>query len=118
MFCAHRFQVTGLIEGQWYAYRVRAFNKLGASRPCRATDEIQAVDARGKPDCGHPDPVGLELDWSLTGATFFPYLDIFIKWTLSERLTFSFFKLTQSYCQRPPTPEQQLPKKYLSVVQE
>ena len=42
-----RFQVTGLIEGQWYAYRVRAFNKLGASRPCRATDEIQAVDARG-----------------------------------------------------------------------
>ncbi len=49
MFCAHRFQVTGLIEGQWYAYRVRAFNKLGASRPCRATDEIQAVDARGRP---------------------------------------------------------------------
>lgn len=40
--------MTGLIEGQWYAYRVRAFNKLGASRPCRATDEIQAVDARGK----------------------------------------------------------------------
>lgn len=49
MFCAQRFQVTGLIEGQWYAYRVRAFNKLGASRPCRATDEIQAVDARGRP---------------------------------------------------------------------
>jgi len=44
MFRAHRFQVTGLIEGQWYAYRVRAFNKLGASRPCRATDEIQAVE--------------------------------------------------------------------------
>uniref|UniRef100_A0A8C6LAJ7 non-specific serine/threonine protein kinase n=1 Tax=Nothobranchius furzeri TaxID=105023 RepID=A0A8C6LAJ7_NOTFU len=43
-----RFQVTGLIEGQWYAYRVRALNKLGASRPCRATDEIQAVDARGR----------------------------------------------------------------------
>lgn len=40
--------MTGLIEGQWYAYRVRAFNKLGASRPCRATDEIQAVDARGR----------------------------------------------------------------------
>lgn len=39
--------MTGLIEGQWYAYRVRAFNKLGTSRPCRATDEIQAVDARG-----------------------------------------------------------------------
>lgn len=46
-FFIHRFQVTGLIEGQWYAYRVRALNKLGASRPCRATDEIQAVDARG-----------------------------------------------------------------------
>lgn len=40
--------MTGLIEGQWYAYRVRAFNKLGASRPSRATDEIQAVDARGR----------------------------------------------------------------------
>lgn len=40
--------MTGLIEGQWYAYRIRAFNKLGASRPCRATDEIQAVDARGR----------------------------------------------------------------------
>ena len=46
--CAYRFQVTGLIEGQWYAYRVRAVNKLGASRPCRATDEIQAVDAKGR----------------------------------------------------------------------
>lgn len=42
-----RFQVSGLVEGQWYSYRVRAFNKLGASRPCRATDDIQAVDARG-----------------------------------------------------------------------
>ncbi|XP_010778431.1 titin-like, partial [Notothenia coriiceps] len=41
-----KMEVTGLIEGQWYAYRIRAFNKLGASRPCRATDEIQAVDAR------------------------------------------------------------------------
>ena len=49
LLCAHRFQVTGLIEGQWYAYRVRAFNRLGAGRPCRATDEIQAVDARGRP---------------------------------------------------------------------
>lgn len=39
--------MTGQIEGQWYSYRVRAFNKLGASRPCRATDDIQAVDARG-----------------------------------------------------------------------
>uniref|UniRef100_A0A3Q3GHF8 Uncharacterized protein n=1 Tax=Labrus bergylta TaxID=56723 RepID=A0A3Q3GHF8_9LABR len=34
-------QVTGLIEGQWYSYRVRALNRLGASRPCKATDEIQ-----------------------------------------------------------------------------
>lgn len=51
----HRFQVTGLIEGQWYAYRVRALNKLGASRPCRATDEIQAVDARGGLFWTHPD---------------------------------------------------------------
>lgn len=39
--------MTGLVEGQWYAYRIRAINKLGDSRPCRATDEIQAVDARG-----------------------------------------------------------------------
>lgn len=49
IYCPHRFQVPGLIEGQWYAYRVRAFNKLGAGRPCRATDDIQAVDARGRP---------------------------------------------------------------------
>lgn len=47
--------MTGLIEGQWYAYRVRALNKLGASRPCRATDEIQAVDARGVLNCAHSD---------------------------------------------------------------
>uniref|UniRef100_A0A8C2ZMI0 Titin n=1 Tax=Cyclopterus lumpus TaxID=8103 RepID=A0A8C2ZMI0_CYCLU len=40
-------QVTGLIEGQWYAYRVRALNRLGAGRPCKATDEIQAVDPKG-----------------------------------------------------------------------
>lgn len=40
-------QVTGLIEGQWYSYRVRALNRLGASRPCKATDEIQAVDPKG-----------------------------------------------------------------------
>lgn len=40
-------QVTGLTEGQWYAYRVRALNRLGASRPCKATDEIQAVDPIG-----------------------------------------------------------------------
>lgn len=40
-------QVTGLVEGQWYAYRVRALNRLGAGRPCKATDEIQAVDPKG-----------------------------------------------------------------------
>ncbi len=39
--------MTGLIEGQWYAYRVRALNKLGASKPCKATDEILAVDPKG-----------------------------------------------------------------------
>lgn len=39
--------MTGLIEGQWYAYRVRAVNRLGASRPCKATDEILAVDPKG-----------------------------------------------------------------------
>lgn len=42
-----KFQVTGLIEGQWYSYRVRALNRLGASQPCKATDEIQAVDPKG-----------------------------------------------------------------------
>ncbi|KAJ8416941.1 hypothetical protein AAFF_G00328190 [Aldrovandia affinis] len=45
-----KFEVTGLIEGQWYAYRVRALNKLGASRPCRATDEILAVDPKEPPE--------------------------------------------------------------------
>ncbi|KAK0143502.1 Titin [Merluccius polli] len=44
-----KFQVKGLIEGQWYSYRVKAFNKLGAGKPCRATDEIQAVDAKEPP---------------------------------------------------------------------
>lgn len=39
--------MTGLTEGQWYAYRVRALNKLGASKPCKATDEILAVDPKG-----------------------------------------------------------------------
>lgn len=42
-----KVQVTGLTEGQWYAYRVRALNRLGASAPCKATDEIQAVDPKG-----------------------------------------------------------------------
>uniref|UniRef100_A0A4W5MQW6 Immunoglobulin superfamily member 22 n=1 Tax=Hucho hucho TaxID=62062 RepID=A0A4W5MQW6_9TELE len=41
-----RLQVTGLIEGQWYAYRVKALNRLGASKPCKATDEILAVDPK------------------------------------------------------------------------
>jgi len=48
LFVCGRFQVTGLIEGQWYSYRVKAFNKLGAGKPCRATDEIQAMDAKGQ----------------------------------------------------------------------
>uniref|UniRef100_A0A4W5NW22 Fibronectin type-III domain-containing protein n=1 Tax=Hucho hucho TaxID=62062 RepID=A0A4W5NW22_9TELE len=42
-----KLQVTGLIEGQWYAYRVKALNRLGASKPCKATDEILAVDPKG-----------------------------------------------------------------------
>ncbi|KAL4593458.1 titin-like, partial [Arapaima gigas] len=45
-----KFQVTGLTEGQWYAYRVRALNRLGASRPCKATDEILAVDPKEPPE--------------------------------------------------------------------
>lgn len=40
-------EVTGLTEGQWYSYRVRALNRLGAGLPCKATDEIQAVDPKG-----------------------------------------------------------------------
>ena len=48
MLCVvFRCQVTGLQEGQWYSYRVRALNRLGASRPCKATDEILAVDPKG-----------------------------------------------------------------------
>lgn len=46
-----KFQVTGLVEGQWYSYRVRALNRLGASLPCKATDDIQAVDPKGKQKC-------------------------------------------------------------------
>ncbi|KAJ8416947.1 hypothetical protein AAFF_G00328250 [Aldrovandia affinis] len=53
--CGHavpelKLQVSGLTEGQWYAYRVRATNRLGASRPCRATDEILAVDPKEPPE--------------------------------------------------------------------
>lgn len=40
-------QVTGLEEGQWYSYRVKALNRLGASKPSKPTDEIQAVDTQG-----------------------------------------------------------------------
>ena len=40
-------EVTGLEEGQWYAYRVKALNRLGASKPSRPTEEIQAVDTQG-----------------------------------------------------------------------
>ncbi|XP_064868260.1 titin-like [Oncorhynchus nerka] len=45
-----KLQVTGLIEGQWYAYRVKALNRLGASKPCKATDEILAVDPKDPPE--------------------------------------------------------------------
>ena len=40
-------EVTGLEEGQWYSYRVKALNRLGASKPSKPTDEIQAVDTQG-----------------------------------------------------------------------
>lgn len=40
--------MTGLVEGKWYAYRVRALNKLGSGKPSRPTDEILAVDPKGK----------------------------------------------------------------------
>uniref|UniRef100_A0A672I7Y9 Immunoglobulin superfamily member 22 n=1 Tax=Salarias fasciatus TaxID=181472 RepID=A0A672I7Y9_SALFA len=53
-------QVTGLIEGQWYSYRVRALNRLGASRPCKATDEIQAVDPKVLVICAEPPEIQLD----------------------------------------------------------
>ena len=40
-------EVTGLEEGKWYAYRVKALNRLGASKPSKPTEEIQAVDTQG-----------------------------------------------------------------------
>lgn len=40
-------EVTGLEEGQWYAYRVKALNRQGASKPSKPTDDIQAVDTQG-----------------------------------------------------------------------
>lgn len=42
-----RMEVTGLEEGQWYSYRVKALNRMGASKPSKPTDEIQAVDTQG-----------------------------------------------------------------------
>ena len=58
-----RFLVKGLIEGQWYSYRIKAFNKLGAGKPCRATDEIQAVDAKGQ--LTHPYASSASRGWIL-----------------------------------------------------
>lgn len=40
-------EVTKLKEGEWYAYRVKALNRMGASRPSKPTDDIQAIDAKG-----------------------------------------------------------------------
>jgi hypothetical protein len=40
-------EVTGLEEGTWYAYRVKALNRQGASKPSKPTEEIQAVDTQG-----------------------------------------------------------------------
>lgn len=42
-----RMEVTGLEEGKWYAYRVKALNRQGPSKPSKPTDEIQAVDTQG-----------------------------------------------------------------------
>uniref|UniRef100_A0A6I8QTY6 Titin n=1 Tax=Xenopus tropicalis TaxID=8364 RepID=A0A6I8QTY6_XENTR len=36
--------VTNLTEGQWYAYRVKALNRMGASKPSKPTDDILATD--------------------------------------------------------------------------
>lgn len=47
MMFSDRMEVTGLDEGQWYSYRVKALNRQGASKPSKPTDEIQAVDAQG-----------------------------------------------------------------------
>ena len=55
--------MKGLIEGQWYSYRIKAFNKLGAGKPCRATDEIQAVDAKGQ--LTHPYASSASRGWIL-----------------------------------------------------
>uniref|UniRef100_A0A8C4UEI0 Titin n=1 Tax=Falco tinnunculus TaxID=100819 RepID=A0A8C4UEI0_FALTI len=39
-------EVTKLKEGEWYAYRVKALNRIGASKPSKPTDDIQAIDAK------------------------------------------------------------------------
>lgn len=40
-------EVTKLKEGEWYAYRVKALNRHGASKPSKPTDDIHAMDAMG-----------------------------------------------------------------------
>ncbi|KAG2470301.1 TITIN protein, partial [Polypterus senegalus] len=45
-----KMAVTGLKEGEWYAYRVKAVNRQGAGLPSKPTDEIQAVDAIESPE--------------------------------------------------------------------
>uniref|UniRef100_A0A8C0EKB2 Titin n=1 Tax=Bubo bubo TaxID=30461 RepID=A0A8C0EKB2_BUBBB len=41
-----KMEVTKLKEGEWYAYRVKALNRIGASKPSKPTDDIQAIDAK------------------------------------------------------------------------
>uniref|UniRef100_A0A8C3G4Z6 Myomesin 1a (skelemin) n=1 Tax=Cyclopterus lumpus TaxID=8103 RepID=A0A8C3G4Z6_CYCLU len=39
-----RFPVTGLVEGRSYAFRVRALNQAGVSRPSRVSEAVVAMD--------------------------------------------------------------------------
>lgn len=39
-----RYPVTGLCEGRAYAFRVRAVNSAGVSRPSRVSDAVAALD--------------------------------------------------------------------------
>ncbi|XP_077592599.1 myomesin-1 [Stigmatopora nigra] len=39
-----RFPVTGLVEGRSYAFRVRAVNRSGMSRPSRVSEPVAAMD--------------------------------------------------------------------------
>lgn len=39
-----RYPVTGLCEGRSYAFRVRAVNSAGVSRPSRVSDAVAALD--------------------------------------------------------------------------